>query len=74
MACALMKRPTLLILDEPTSGLDGRNMRIIARELKAYTASGGTALLITHDLELLSIVADFRLEIAHAEHPMEGVD
>ncbi len=74
MACALMKRPSLLILDEPTSGLDGRNMRIIARELKAYTASGGTALLITHDLELLSIVADFKLEIAHAEHPMEGVD
>ena len=63
VACALMKRPQLMILDEPTSGLDGRNMRIIARELRAYVSRGGTALLITHDLELLSLVADCRLEI-----------
>ena len=63
VACALMKRPTLMILDEPTSGLDGNNMRIIARELKAYAAQGGSALLITHDLELLSLVADYQLEI-----------
>jgi len=63
VACALMKRPALMILDEPTSGLDGNNMRIIARELKAYAAQGGAALLITHDLELLSLVADCQLEI-----------
>lgn len=63
VACALMKCPTLMILDEPTSGLDGNNMRIIARELKAYAAQGGAALLITHDLELLSLVADYQLEI-----------
>ena len=63
VACALMKRPALMILDEPTSGLDGRNMRLIARELKAYAAQGGAALLITHDLELLSLVADCQLEI-----------
>ena len=63
VACALMKRPTLMILDEPTSGLDGNNMRIIARELKAYAAQGGSVLLITHDLELLSLVADYQLEI-----------
>ena len=69
VACALMKRPTLMILDEPTSGLDGNNMRIIARELKAYAAQGGSALLITHDLELLSLVADYRLEITHVTEP-----
>ena len=63
VACALMKRPTLMILDEPTSGLDGNNMRIIAHELKAYAAQGGAALLITHDLELLSLVADCQLAI-----------
>ena len=69
VACSLMKRPTLMILDEPTSGLDGNNMRIIARELKAYAAQGGSALLITHDLELLSLVADYRLEITHVTEP-----
>ena len=63
VACALMKRPTLMILDEPTSGLDGNNMRIIARELKAYAAQGGSVLLITHDLELLFLIADYQLEI-----------
>ena len=63
IACALMKRPALMILDEPTSGLDGRNMRIIADVLREYASSGGTVLLITHDLELLSLVADYQLEI-----------
>ena len=63
IACALMKRPALMILDEPTSGLDGRNMRIIADVLREYASSGGTVLLITHDLELLSLVADCQLEI-----------
>ena len=63
IACALMKRPALMILDEPTSGLDGRNMRIIADVLREYASSGGTVLLITHDLELLSIAADCGLEV-----------
>ena len=63
VASALMKRPELLILDEPTSGLDGRNMRIIADVLRDYAAHGGTALLITHDLELLGLVADCCLEV-----------
>ncbi len=72
VACALMKRPTLMILDEPTSGLDGNNMRIIARELKAYAAHGGAALLITHDLELLSLVADCQLAITHAPDEEEA--
>jgi energy-coupling factor transport system ATP-binding protein len=73
VACAMMKRPSLMILDEPTSGLDGRNMRIIARELKEYAARGGAVLLITHDLELLELAADFRLEISRAELPQGEV-
>jgi len=74
VACAMMKRPSLMILDEPTSGLDGRNMRIIARELKEYASRGGAVLLITHDLELLELAADFRLEISRAEPQQEEVD
>ena len=73
IACALMKRPALMILDEPTSGLDGRNMRIIADVLREYASSGGTVLLITHDLELLELAADFRLEISRAEPLQEEV-
>lgn len=72
VACALMKRPDLLILDEPTSGLDGRNMRVIARELRLYAEKGGTAILISHDLELLALVADCQVEVVRAEQPKEG--
>ncbi len=63
IACALMKQPELLILDEPTSGLDGRNMHIIADQLKAFSQAGGAILLITHDLELLELIADYQLVI-----------
>ena len=58
-----MKRPSLLILDEPTSGLDGRNMRVIAAQLAQFALDGGAALLITHDLELLELVAQCQLRI-----------
>lgn len=63
IASALMKKPSLLILDEPTSGLDGRNMRIIAQILRHYADGGNTVLLITHDLELLALLATYKIEI-----------
>ena len=68
IACALMKRPSLLILDEPTSGLDGRNMRVIAAQLAQFALDGGAALLITHDLELLELVAQCQLRISEPPH------
>ncbi len=63
IASVLMKKPSLLVLDEPTSGLDGRNMRIIAAMLRDYAARGNTVLLITHDLEFLSLLATYKIEI-----------
>ena len=63
IASDLMKKPSLLVLDEPTSGLDGRNMRIIAAMLRDYAARGNTVLLITHDLEFLSLLATYKIEI-----------
>lgn len=63
IASVLMKKPSLLVLDEPTSGLDGRNMRIIAGMLRDYAARGNTVLLITHDLEFLSLLATYKIEI-----------
>ena len=47
-----------LILDEPTSGLDGKQMRIIADILRKVADQGITVLLITHDMEFISLVAD----------------
>ena len=48
-------------------------MCIIADVLREYASSGGTVLLITHDLELLELAADFRLEISRAEPLQEEV-
>ena len=52
-ACALAKKPKILILDEPTSGLDGANMLKIKKMLADFTSQGGIAIIITHDLELM---------------------
>lgn len=54
VACALAKRPSLLILDEPTSGLDGANMTRLANAIERQAHQERSVVLITHDLELLA--------------------
>ena len=51
----------LLIFDEPTSGLDGKNMLLIAEQLKNAVKNGKTVLVITHDEEFISKCCDYRL-------------
>lgn len=67
VACALLSEKNILILDEPTSGLDGRNMRLIAAELKAAAQMGKTILVITHDEELINTCCHGRICIADAK-------
>lgn len=63
IACALAKKPDVLILDEPTSGLDGRNMRRIAEALRDSAGRGARVLVITHDLELMAGVCTSALRL-----------
>lgn len=63
IACAMAKNPDILILDEPTSGLDGANMKRVADALREQANQGKAVLLITHDLELLSLCADQALRM-----------
>lgn len=63
IACAFAKHPAALILDEPTSGLDGDNMRRIASVLRQMAARGACVLVITHDLELMSLVCERALRL-----------
>ena len=54
-ALALAADAPLLLLDEPTAGLDAaRGTKLIAAVLEALDKKGGTLIVITHDLPLLS--------------------
>ena len=59
IAAALVNRPRLLIADEPTSGLDvGTQMSILRLISDLRDRFGLGVLLISHDLPMLSRVAD----------------
>ena len=67
VACALISDKDILILDEPTSGLDGRNMRLIAEELRQAVKKGKTILVITHDEEFTAACCDYRINLCKRE-------
>ena len=52
---ATLDAPHLLILDEPTNHLDMESREALVEALTAY---GGAVILVSHDMHLLSLVAD----------------
>ena len=60
LAAALIASPDLLLLDEPTNHLDMQAIIWLEGYLKNYS---GTVLLVTHDREFLSQVANSIVEI-----------
>ena len=52
---ATLDAPHLLILDEPTNHLDIESREALVEALNAYT---GAVILVSHDMHLLSLVAD----------------
>jgi ATP-binding cassette subfamily F protein 3 len=52
---ATLDRPHMLILDEPTNHLDIESREALVEALTAYT---GAVILVSHDMHLLSLVAD----------------
>lgn len=62
IAAALAMSPRLLIADEPTSSLDPTVQKQIIDLLKARQSAGGmTMVFISHDLALVSKIADYVL-------------
>jgi peptide/nickel transport system ATP-binding protein len=78
IAIALLHRPLLLIADEPTTALDVTIQSQILAEVQELCAQSGTALIwITHDLAVVSGLAD-RIAVMYAgriveQGPVEAV-
>lgn len=54
IACAISKKPELLILDEPTSALDHTNMQTIMDILKELASTGMMILIASHDQDVIN--------------------
>lgn len=71
IAMAVACDPSVLVLDEPTTGLDVTTQRQIIDLLRSLRQRLGTAMLyVTHDLALLSTIAD-RVGVMYAGHLVE---
>ena len=58
IAGILVMEPSVLALDEPTSGLDPQSVRQVEAVFKGFNETGATLFLITHDMDLISRLAD----------------
>lgn len=66
LARSLAAEPRLLLLDEPLSSLDRALRERLAGELRdILTASGTTAILVTHDPAEATVIAD---RVVHLDH------
>jgi energy-coupling factor transport system ATP-binding protein len=54
LASALATQPRVLVLDEPTGGLDWRSREELMARVQAFNDTGGTVILITHDVRLMA--------------------
>lgn len=59
LARALIKDPKILLADEPTASLDAENKIKVMNILRDFNSNGGTVVMITHDLGL--ITSDMRI-------------
>lgn len=70
IAMALLLRPKLVIADEPTTALDVLIQAQIINLLKKLKKDGMSIMLITHDLAVLSEIAD-KIGIMYGGHMVE---
>ncbi|MBW8767362.1 MAG: ABC transporter ATP-binding protein, partial [Geodermatophilales bacterium] len=61
VATALATSPRVLVLDEPTFGQDAATWRELVRLLAEQRACGCAVAVVTHDRDLIDVLADDRL-------------
>ena len=69
VACAMARKPQVLLLDEPTVGLDTAGYKWLARVMRAYADQENQAVLWTcHDAEFAGRVSDVSLSLPQNRH------
>jgi energy-coupling factor transport system ATP-binding protein len=59
--------PSILLLDEPTRGLDFHTKEAIASIWRQWLLDGAGLLLVTHDVELVAMLADRTIVLSQGE-------
>ncbi|MCA9611211.1 MAG: ABC transporter ATP-binding protein [Sandaracinus sp.] len=67
LARALVADPTLLLLDEPSTGLDVAGVERLEAVIREERERGAIVVLVTHDGELSSRVADRRIALRNGK-------
>ncbi len=63
VATALATAPRVLVLDEPTFGQDAATWRELVTLLAEQRAAGCAVAVVTHDTDLVAVLADDRLQL-----------
>ena len=72
MAAVLAARPQALVLDEPTGGLDARSRDALMAAVTTFNRSGGTVILITHNMRLVAEHASRAVVMAEGQVAFDG--
>ncbi len=71
-ACALLPDPEILILDEPFTALDADGSALVEQVVGEYRAGGRTVVLVTHEIERGSRLADRALVLSRGRAAFQG--
>ncbi|EWG12456.1 ABC transporter ATP-binding protein [Cytobacillus firmus] len=73
VASMLVNDQDLLLLDEPTFGQDARTSVELMKLLETKIQSGGSVVMITHDMEILHSYADKVIVLSEGEKIYDGL-
>jgi branched-chain amino acid transport system ATP-binding protein len=72
MARALAAEPRLVLLDEPTAGMGPEESERVAEMIKRITGMDITVILVSHDMNLVTGLADWITVLSYGEKICEG--
>lgn len=72
LGAVTVTRPPLLLLDEPTRGLDAAAKQALVALWRGWLDDGAGLLLVTHDVELVALIADRVVVLSQGEVIADG--